>query len=125
VILIPVVGLIWIFLLAFDEWPIERELMQLGGGRRRRAGGQIDAEGRIPEQARPFSQREFDRLVQELRDERVHVRWDAVKHLGALGEKAREALPVLRELLQDRDGMIRQATEDAIRAVEAEQSPKK
>lgn len=58
------------------------------------------------------------RLIQDLEDQREHVRWDAARQLGRMGQQAKDAVPVLIRLLSDRDGGVRRAAHEAIEAID-------
>jgi hypothetical protein len=60
-------------------------------------------------------------LMEQLKDPRPHMRWDAARRLGRLGAVAREALPQLAELADDPDGGVRGAVREALHAIEPEE----
>jgi len=53
-----------------------------------------------------------------LKHQKTTVRWSAAIFLGNLGPEAKEALPTLRLLLQDRNHLVRRAAEEAIKKIE-------
>ncbi len=57
-------------------------------------------------------------LIGVLKHQKTTVRWGAAICLGNLGPEAREALPTLRLLLQDRNHLVRRAAEEAIKRIE-------
>jgi hypothetical protein len=57
-------------------------------------------------------------LIGLLGHERVELRWDAAKRLGRLGSVAAAAVPKLKALLNDRDGLVRKTASEALALIE-------
>ncbi len=57
-------------------------------------------------------------LQRALRDEDDHCRRVAAASLGIMGPEAREAVPALKAMQQDRDQLVRQAATEALEKIE-------
>jgi hypothetical protein len=64
-----------------------------------------------------FSPASLQRLMDDLSNERVEVRWDAARKLREYGPRAAKAIPKLEQLLNDRDGLVRRTAEEALAAI--------
>jgi hypothetical protein len=63
-------------------------------------------------------------LCQMIRSSKTgSVRYSIVQGLGERGPEAKNALPVLKELLNDRDDLLRDVAREAIRYIERENLP--
>jgi hypothetical protein len=58
-------------------------------------------------------------LLEELRHKRPENRWEAAVQLGNMSSQATAALPTLQEALTDRDGLVRQAAQEAITKIQS------
>lgn len=54
-----------------------------------------------------------------LQDDQPFIRYLAVEALGAMGSAAKEALPALRQQLEDPDPVVRTTVAEALVAIEA------
>jgi len=61
-------------------------------------------------------------LIQSMSDPAPKVRRDAVRSLGYIGPKAREAIPEIRKLYQDPEEIVRQAAANAWKAIAPEEA---
>jgi hypothetical protein len=86
--------------------------------------GELLEKVRVPpagrELPRAVSHGELAELIEQLKDPRPDVRWDAARQLGQKGTAAKAALPHLAELVDDRDAAVRRAVSEAMRAIDPE-----
>jgi HEAT repeat protein len=60
-------------------------------------------------------------LIERLSDDAVRVRRDAVRSLGQLGDLARAAVPQVEKLLEDKEEIVREAAQKALRLIASDQ----
>ena len=60
---------------------------------------------------------QVDRLIDALKNDQEHLRWDAAVSLGKLGSRSVAAVPELTNALNDRNGGVRKAAEEALAAI--------
>lgn len=70
-----------------------------------------------PEGRSTVSPDQLAELIEQLKDPRPHMRWDAAKRLGQMGAAAKAALPQLAELADDQDGGVRRVVREAMHAI--------
>jgi HEAT repeat protein len=89
-----------------------------------------DPEGKVREHAAeavgdigPEAKEAVPALVEALKDPDAGVRRDAVRALGDVGQVAKPALPAITALLKDATPRVREATEVAIKRINAPDAP--
>ncbi len=80
---------------------------------------------RLLQKRQEDAQRAVPALIRALKDEESDIRLSAAIGLGYYGDKAKEAIPALSALTQDKDQRMREAATKAIERIDPQQLPVK